>query len=214
MVDQVFQAQTPVATVLKTSEEVKKNILPKPSSSSQLEDSALTQSGQSKMSIGSGRVFWPAHPLITPYQARQTTPGTRPSLRSSGPRMLRPLRPSHPKNTANGGSTRTSQFAPRPGGMSGGYILPNIRSATPIKRCSLSTPQYSSQYNPLVVQLYDFPPRTDQEVNIFSSPNKLCCEQADLIGCVSGHGEGPPHQARLGTPPRSQYHQGSTNRHR
>ena len=40
--------------------------------------------------------------------------------------------------------------------------MPNVRSITPLKRRSLSTPQYSSQFLPPVVELDASPPRTDQ----------------------------------------------------
>ena len=115
-------------------------------------------------------MFRPAYPLRPPSQARQITPGTRPPLRPPGPRMLRPLRPSHPKNSAIGGASSVRQFAPRPGGLTGGYRLPNVRSGTPIKSRSLSTPQYSSKYNPPVVELDDSPPRPDQDFDAFLPP--------------------------------------------
>jgi len=97
---------------------------------------------------------------------RQPAPSTtRPSLRPA-PRMLRPARPGLHRKPAGpivGGLYRQAGPRPRaPLPLPAGPRLPNVRSITPIKRRSLSTPQYSSQFLPPVVELDASPPRTDQ----------------------------------------------------
>jgi len=166
LVEQVLQVQNPVNSILKTSEELNMKTLPKPCFSSQQADSTTTlaqQPGQSQvanpnMPVGRGRGLRPA-PTFRPGQARQRAPGpgTRPPVRPSGPRMLRPVRPSLPPKYA---AYRHGQAIPRPGLITGGHRLPNIRSSNPIKRRSLSTSQYSSQYNPPVIELDVSPPRS------------------------------------------------------
>jgi hypothetical protein len=164
LVDQVLQVQTPVNPILKTSEELNMKTLPKPCFSSQHTDSTsrlAQQPGQSQVAnpnvpVGHGRGFRPAPPF-RPGQARQPRPGTRPPVRPSGPRMLKPVRPSIPPKYA---AYRPSQAVPRPSLVTGGPRLPNIRSSNHIKHRSLSTPQYSSQYNPPVIELDVSPPRS------------------------------------------------------
>jgi len=161
LVEQVPQVQPPVNPKLKTSEELNMKTLPKPCSSSQHAESTARLPllpGKSQvananpiMSVGRGRGFRPAPPS-RPGQARQSTP-----IRPSGPRMLRSVRPSLPLKYA---AFRPSQAVPRPGLITGGPRLPNIRSSNPIKYRSLSTPQYSSQYNPPVIELDVSPPRS------------------------------------------------------
>lgn len=165
LVEQVVQVKTLVNPILKTSEELNMKTLPKPCFSSQQHTDSTTrlaqQPGQSQvanpnMPVGRGRGLRPAPPF-RPGQARQPTPGTRPPVRPSGPRMLRPVRPSLPPKYA---AYRPSQAVTRSGLITGGSRLPNIRSSNPIKHRSLSTPQYSSQYNPPVIELDVSPPRS------------------------------------------------------
>jgi len=166
LVEQVPQVQPPVNPKLKTSEELNMKTLPKPCSSSQHAESTARLPllpGKSQvananpiMSVGRGRGFRPAPPS-RPGQARQPTPGTRPPIRPSGPRMLRSVRPNLPPKYA---AFRPSQAVTRPGLITGGPRLPNIRSCNPIKYRSLSAPQYSSKYNPPVIQLDVSPPRS------------------------------------------------------
>jgi len=167
LVEQVPQVQPPVNPKLKTSEELNMKTLPKPCSSTPQQADSTTRlpllPGQSQvananpiMPVGRGRGSRPAPPS-RPGQARQTTPGTRPPIRPSGPRMLRPARPNLPPRYA---AYRPSQAVTRPGLITGGSRLPNIRPSNPIKYRSLSAPQYSSQYNPPVIELDVSPPRS------------------------------------------------------
>jgi len=164
LVEQVAQFEPSVNPKLKTSEELNMKTLPKPCFSSQHSDpttSLAPQPGQFQVAnanhnlpSGRGRGFRPAAPF-RPGQARHPTPGTRPPVRPSGPRMLRPIRPSLPAKYA---AYRPGQAVTRPGLITGGPRMPNVRTSNPIKHRSLSTPQYSSQYNPPVIELDASPP--------------------------------------------------------
>jgi len=203
LVEQVVQAHaSPVSVVVPSinpSEEM--NTLPLKPSSSQLAKSTPSLSHHpnvtnSQVALGRGRGFRPANPLRPPVQVRQPAPGPRHSLRPSGPRMLRPLRPNHQKNKV------ISQLTLRPGGPTGGYRQPNIRSATPIKRRSLSTPQYSSQCPPPVVDLDDSPPRPDQDLGAFLPPTtNSVVNKLTSLGVSVAIERVPPTNPGWGLPP-------------
>eukprot|EP00092_Neocalanus_flemingeri_P030216 GFUD01032795.1.p1 GENE.GFUD01032795.1~~GFUD01032795.1.p1 ORF type:complete len:364 (-),score=83.76 GFUD01032795.1:498-1589(-) len=91
---------------------------------------------------------------IRPCLMRQPSSRLGLPLRQAGAsRMLRPPGPRMPRNSATvPGHYRAAGKRPS------GPVLPSIRSITPIKRRSLSTPQYSSQCLPPVVVLDSSPP--------------------------------------------------------
>eukprot|EP00092_Neocalanus_flemingeri_P106858 GFUD01137112.1.p1 GENE.GFUD01137112.1~~GFUD01137112.1.p1 ORF type:complete len:444 (+),score=110.86 GFUD01137112.1:77-1408(+) len=115
---------------------------------------------------GQGRSINQALP-IRPCLMRQPSSRLGLPLRQAGaPRMLRPPGPRMPRNSATvPGHYRAAGKRPS------GPVLPSIRSITPIKRRSLSTPQYSSQCLPPVVALDTSPP-ADQTYAI-SPPNSV-----------------------------------------
>ena len=193
LVEQVLKAQTPVKSILKTSEEINIKVLPKP------------KSNHPNWPCGRGRGWRPGHPL-RPGQVGQPAPGTRPPVRAVGPRMSRPLRPGLPSGY------RPSQAVPRPGMATGSPGLPNIRSTNPIKRRSLSTPQYS-QCTPPVVELDASPPRSDVNINVSHPPANTIVNKLTSMG-LGCNGEGSHHQARLGSSPRIDCHKDAKHRGR
>lgn len=202
LVEQVVQAHaSPVSVAPSLNPSEVMNTLPLKPSSSQLAKSTPSLSHHpnvinSQVALGRGRGFRPANLLRPPVQVRQPAPGPRHSLRPSGPRMLRPLRPNHQKNKV------ISQLTLRPGGPTGGYRQPNIRSATPIKRRSLSTPQYSSQCTPPVVDLDDSPPRPDQDLGAFLPPTtNSVVNKLTSLGVSVAIEKVPPTNQGWGLPP-------------
>ena len=166
LADQVFKAQSSTKHP-QTSTEKCTNHSPNHISSQQSPTPCQSQAAHPQCPGGRGRGVIQPRPLRC-GQTRQTHVGAVPPVRPAGSRMLRPLRPSLPRNPRMMGQHRPGQAMMRPRLSSVGPRLPNARSsAHSVKHRSLSTPQYK----PLLVELdaSPSPPPTDSVVTRLTS---------------------------------------------